>query len=188
MPDQALGAALLGIARAAIAERLGGAITATSADLESFPELRAPGAAFVTLTRRGALRGCIGSLEASRPLADDVRQHALDAAFGDPRFPPLTTAEWPDVTIEVSVLTTPRALSFMDEADALRQLRPGIDGVVFCAGGRYATFLPQVWETLPHSADFLAQLKQKAGLPARYWSSTVRLDVYQVRKWKESPA
>jgi AmmeMemoRadiSam system protein B/AmmeMemoRadiSam system protein A len=145
-----------------------------------------PGATFVTLTKNGTLRGCIGSLQAHRPLDQDVRTNAVAAAFRDPRFPPLTVADLPHTRVEVSLLTAPEPMSFTDEADALRQLRPHIDGVIFAAAGRRSTFLPQVWEQLPDPRQFMAHLKQKAGLPADYWSPEVELQRYEVRKWKEA--
>jgi len=148
--------------------------------------LQKPGACFVTLTRDGELRGCIGSLEAHRSLGDDLRSNALAAALRDPRFPPLTAAELPQIAIEVSVLSAPQPLAFANEADALAKLRPGIDGVIFSAGGRRSTFLPQVWEQLPTAFDFMARLKQKAGLPADYWGPDVRLATYQVHAFHEA--
>ena len=150
------------------------------------PELKEPGATFVTLMQDGKLRGCIGTLEPQRSLADDVRENAFNAAFRDPRFPPLTSGEWDRTLVEVSLLTAPQPMSFKDEADALAQLRPGIDGVVFSAGFRRSTFLPQVWEQLPEPSQFLANLKTKAGLPADYWGPDVKLERYEVRKWKET--
>lgn len=179
MPD--LGHCLLILARNAIAERLGQGSSPTN----DHPALHAPGATFVTLTQDGRLRGCIGSLEAWRPLDQDVRENALAAAFRDPRFSPLTAAELPLTRVEVSLLTPAVALSFSDEADALAQLRPDIDGVIFSAGGRRSTFLPQVWEQLPTPELFMAHLKQKAGLPANYWGPDVRIERYTVSKWKE---
>jgi AmmeMemoRadiSam system protein A len=181
MPE--LGTVLLQLARAAIAREFGQSAPA-AADL---PELHAPGATFVTLTQRGELRGCIGSLQAWRPLIDDVRDNARNAAFRDPRFPPLAADELPVTRVEVSLLTTPQPLLFASEADALGQLRPNVDGVIFSAAGRRSTFLPQVWEQLPEPAVFMARLKQKAGLAADYWGPDVRLERYEVRKWKESP-
>ncbi|MDA8259714.1 MAG: AmmeMemoRadiSam system protein B [Betaproteobacteria bacterium] len=151
------------------------------------PILTRSGATFVTLTQGGQLRGCIGSLEAHRPLDQDVRANAVAAAFRDPRFPPLTAEELPRTRVEVSLLTAPQPMSFTDEADALRQLRPNIDGIIFVAGQRRSTFLPQVWEQLPEPRVFMAHLKQKAGLPADYWSSEVQLQRYEVQKWKEAP-
>lgn len=182
-----LGPALLVRARNAIAAQL-----AQPTRPEAFHSaLAGPGATFVTLTQDGALRGCIGSLEAHRPLDQDVRANAVAAAFRDPRFPPLTLAELPRTRVEVSLLATPQPMTFTDEADALRQLRPTVDGIIFIAGeggklGR-STFLPQVWEQLPDPRTFMAHLKQKAGLPADYWSSEVQLQRYEVKKWKEAP-
>ena len=178
-PD--LGTTLLTLARNAIASHFGLPTTA-AVDL---PELHKNGAVFVTLTQHGNLRGCIGSLEAWRPLLQDVQHNALAAALRDPRFMPLTADELPITRVEVSLLTPPEALQFADEADALAQLRPNIDGVIFSAGQRRSTFLPQVWEQLPEPTVFMAHLKQKAGLPARYWDPDVQLERYQVQKWQE---
>lgn len=180
MPDE-LGRALLQLARNAIGEHFGEPPQA----IPDLPALREPGATFVTLMLGGQLRGCIGSLAASQPLADDVRDNACNAAFRDPRFPPLDRHEWEKTRVEVSLLSRPEPLPFKDEADALAQLRPGIDGVVLTAAGRRSTFLPQVWEQLPDPADFMAQLKLKARLPADYWGPDVRIERYEVRKWKE---
>jgi uncharacterized protein len=181
MPE--LGPILLQIARNAIAARLGLPETPTV----DHPALQQPGATFVTLTQNGQLRGCIGSLEAHRPLLNDVRENAGNAAFRDPRFHPLQRDEFERTRVEVSLLTPPEALAFRDEAEALAQLRPGIDGVIFSAGQRRSTFLPQVWEQLPEARTFMAHLKQKAGLSADYWGADVRLARYQVKKWQENP-
>jgi AmmeMemoRadiSam system protein A len=150
--------------------------------------LQKPGACFVTLTLDGELRGCIGSLEAHRSLGEDLRSNALAAALRDPRFPPLTAAELPAIRIEVSVLGAPQALAFTSEADALARLRPGIDGVILTACSRRATFLPQVWEQLPTPAEFMARLKQKAGLPSNYWGPDLRLATYPVQAIHENPS
>jgi len=176
------GTVLLPIARASIASTLGQ--SAASAN-EDAPWLHEPGACFVTLMRHGQLRGCIGSLEARRSLLADVKSNAVAAAFHDPRFPPLSAQELDDTTIEVSVLSPPQALHFSSEADALEQLRPGVDGVVFLCDQARSTFLPQVWEQLPERTTFLAQLKRKAGLAANFWSDAVRLQRYTVNKWHE---
>jgi AmmeMemoRadiSam system protein A len=144
------------------------------------------GATFVTLTEYGNLRGCIGSLEAWRTLAQDVHENALAAAFRDPRFKPLSAEELPITCLEVSLLTPAEPINFTSEADALAQLRPDIDGVIFTAGGRRSTFLPQVWEQLPAPVVFMAHLKQKAGLRANYWGPDVRLERYTVKKWMEA--
>lgn len=176
-----LGTTLLTLARNAIAAKFG----LSPAEAGDKPELHRPGATFVTLTRDGQLRGCIGSLEARRPLRMDVQENACAAAFRDPRFAPLDPAEFATTRVEVSLLTAPQPMSFTGEADALAQLRPGIDGVILSAGRHRATFLPQVWEQLPTPAVFMAHLKQKAGLPPDYWGADIRVERYQVQKWKE---
>jgi AmmeMemoRadiSam system protein A len=180
MPE--LGAILLTLARNAIAARLG--LAQNRAD--DCPQLHEMGATFVTLSQNGNLRGCIGSLEAWRPLAQDVHENALAAAFRDPRFKPLSAEELPITCVEVSLLTPAEPMRFASEADALAQLRPEIDGVIFTAGNRRSTFLPQVWEQLPAPVVFMAHLKQKAGLPANYWGPDVRLERYTVKKWMEA--
>ena len=177
-----LGTTLLTLARNAIVTQFGQPGAPVAVDR---PELHENGATFVTLTQRGQLRGCIGSLEAWRPLLADVQENARNAAFRDPRFEPLRAAELPVTRVEVSLLTLPEPLSFADETNALAQLRPEIDGVIFSAGRHRSTFLPQVWEQLPEPTEFLARLKQKAGLSANYWGPDVRLERYTVKKWKE---
>lgn len=176
------GATLLAIARAEISLAFGQAMPVEI----SAPWLQQPGATFVTLTQAGALRGCIGSLEAQRPLLQDVKANARAAAFQDPRFPPLSSQELAQTRIEVSLLSASEALTFSDEHDALAQLRPHLDGVIFEYGRYRSTFLPQVWEQLPDVASFMAQLKRKAGLSADFWHEQVRLSRYTVSKWKET--
>ena len=177
-----LGTTLLQQARNAIAAKLGQPVIA-AVDL---PELHKSAATFVTLTQGGELRGCIGSLEAWRPLLIDVQENACSAAFRDPRFAPLRPEELPITCVEISLLTPAEPMSFSNEAEALAQLRPDIDGVIFTAGRHHSTFLPQVWEQLPDPANFMAHLKQKAGLPASYWGPNVQLERYTVKKWKEA--
>jgi len=173
---------LISLARAAIAREWG----AQGAETSPRPAwLQEPGAVFVTLTRHGELRGCIGSLEAHRPLAKDLEANARAAAFDDPRFSPLTAEEWPATRVEVSVLTKAEPMHFRDETDALAQLRPGIDGVILEYGWHRATFLPQVWDQLPDARDFLAHLKRKAGLAPDFWAEGIRLSRYGVEKYKE---
>lgn len=155
-------------------------------DLSDEAWLDEPGAVFVTLRRTdGQLRGCIGSIEARRPLLEDLRRNAVAAAVRDPRFPPVGPAELEKLHLEVSCLTAPEPLVAGSEAAALRLLQPGVDGVILSYGGHRATFLPQVWTQLPEPADFLLQLKKKAGLPADFWAADVRLSRYRVRKWCE---
>lgn len=181
MTDAILGSALLVRARNAIGAEFG-LVPAAEPD---HADLANPGATFVTLTQRGQLRGCIGSLQAWRPLAQDVRENARAAAFRDPRFAPLAAEEFDLTRVEVSLLTPAAPMNFVDEADALAQLRPGVDGVIFECAGRRSTFLPQVWEQLAEPQLFMAHLKQKAGLAADFWSPEVRLSRYEVMKWKE---
>jgi len=179
--DTQLGQVLLAQARKAIADALG--LPAPAAP--DHPQLAERGATFVTLTLDGELRGCIGSLNAHRPLGQDVRDNAVSAALRDPRFPPLTAAEFASVQVEVSLLTEPDFIEFRDEADALAQLVPGRDGVIFFNGCQRATFLPQVWEQLPERRQFMAALKQKARLPVDFWGPNVMIARYQVQKWHE---
>ncbi|MDA8129098.1 MAG: AmmeMemoRadiSam system protein B [Betaproteobacteria bacterium] len=179
--DAEKGASLLKLARAGIARQFWEDVPEPMVE----PWMAEPGASFVTLTRQGELRGCIGTLEAHRPLAADVRENAVAAAFRDPRFTPLTRVEFDDVRVEVSVLSPPEALIVASEEHALETLRPRVDGVVFEYGYHRSTFLPQVWEQLPGPAEFLAHLKRKAGLPADFWADEVRLSRYTVKKWKE---
>lgn len=150
------------------------------------PRLREPGATFVTLTRHGQLRGCVGAIEATQPLAEDVREHAIAAALYDYRFPPVTPAELPDIRLEISCLTPPERLTYTDPEDLVRRLRPGVDGVVLSDGLRRATFLPQVWEHLPNPEDFLDHLCQKMGAPPDLWRRIpLQVWVYQVEKFHE---
>lgn len=175
------GTTLLAIARAEIA----GALGQPQSIATDAPWLQQPGATFVTLTQTGQLRGCIGSLEAHRSLLQDVKANALAAAFHDPRFAPLTRPELDKTRVEISLLSPSEALTFTDEQDALTQLRPHIDGVIFEYGRYHSTFLPQVWEQLPDAESFMAHLKRKAGLAPDFWAPDVRLSRYTVSKWKE---
>jgi AmmeMemoRadiSam system protein A len=175
------GQTLLRLARAAIAKELG----FISHDLPRTDWLEEPGATFVTLTLHDQLHGCIGSLEAHRPLSDDVRHNAKASAFLDPRFAPLTKEEFADVIIEVSLLSKPELIEFSSEQDALAQLNPGKEGVILEFGPHRATYLPQVWAQLPEPKAFLANLKNKAGLSEDFWSNDIRLSRYTVQKWSE---
>jgi AmmeMemoRadiSam system protein A len=177
---------LLNLAREAIARHLHGE-GPPSVDAATLPEsLTHDGASFVTLTRRGNLRGCIGSLEPRRPLAEDVRENAISAAFHDPRFPPVDPKELDELQVEVSVLSTPQRVSYNGPDDLIAQLRPGVDGVVIESGWNRATFLPQVWEKLPAPDQFLEHLCRKAYLPATaYREPGLDVYTYQVEKFQE---
>jgi AmmeMemoRadiSam system protein A len=180
------GQVLLQIARAAISSALSQVVAQPEPVGDAAVRLQAPGASFVTLTQLGLLRGCIGSLEARRPLLDDVKANAIAAALHDPRFAPLTLSELGFTSVEVSVLSPMQPLDFDSEEQALAQLRPGVDGVVFAYGRYRSTFLPQVWEQLPKPRQFIAHLKQKAGLAPDFWAQDVKLQRYTVHKFKES--
>ncbi|PKO25173.1 MAG: AmmeMemoRadiSam system protein A [Betaproteobacteria bacterium HGW-Betaproteobacteria-8] len=191
LPDN-LGQVLIPLARDAIAEALGaktlGAKTLGKPGVaieESLPWLQEPGATFVTLTQSEQLRGCIGSLQAHRPLLQDIKANAYAAAFRDPRFSPLQAHELDETEVEVSLLSAMQPLQFRDEQHAWSQLRAGEDGVVLEFGSYRSTFLPQVWEQLPEVSDFMARLKQKAGLHAAFWHEDVRLYRYTVQKFRE---
>lgn len=182
LPDDA-GPVLLGVARAAISGRLD---HAPPAPPPPAAWLDAEGASFVTLTVNGRLRGCIGTLEPHRPLAEDVAANACAAAFRDRRFAPLRPEELGAARLHVSVLAPAVPLDAASRADALARLRPGVDGVVVRWNGRVATFLPQVWEQVPDPEAFLAHLWHKAGIPPGLWDDRVRLFVYTVASWADN--
>ena len=143
------------------------------------PELQEIRASFVTLEIDHQLRGCIGMLEAVRPLIVDIAENAFSAAFRDYRFPPVTEAEYAQLEIHLSILTKPELISFYSEEDLLRQIRPNIDGLILQEGSQRGTFLPSVWESLPEPSDFLRHLKQKAGFSSDYWSDSVKVFRYE---------
>lgn len=152
-------------------------------NVDSFPEeLREPGATFITIEKRGKLRGCIGSLQAHRPLVADLVENAFKAGFKDPRFPPLTSDEMCQISWSISLLSEPEQMLIQDEADLLRQLVPKVDGLIIADKGRRATFLPQVWDQLPDPVTFLSHLKRKAGLPPDHWSPDFTAQRYRVVK------
>jgi uncharacterized protein len=176
---KALQERLLGLAKQSIQHGLqtGKPISINLADFP--PELSTPRATFVTLHIKHKLRGCIGILTAQKPLAQDIADNAFAAAFRDSRFPPLSASEFEQLEIHLSLLTAPEPIGFVNEMDLLKQLKPGIDGLILEEGGHRATFLPSVWESLPEKKDFLRHLKQKAGLPSAYWSGKLRFFRYR---------
>ena len=180
--------ALLALARSAIARAVGATGTREQAADTDDPRLNAPGAAFVTLTQKGILRGCIGHLQAVEALRDSVRNNAINAALHDPRFPPLAAAELAATRIEISVLSAPQPLVCADADELLRVLAGERPGLILTDGsGHRATFLPQVWEQLPNPVDFLAALCRKAGLPPDAWKGgTLRFQRYGVQHFEES--
>jgi len=150
------------------------------------PALRQLGAAFVTLTIGGRLRGCIGALEAQLPLAEDVAEHAVAAGIHDYRFNPVRPEELSRIKIEVSRLTSPVALPYKDPQELVSLLRPHVDGVVLRDGFKKSTFLPQVWEKLPDPHEFLSHLCAKMGAPEDTWQrKPLEVSIYQVEEFHE---
>ncbi len=143
------------------------------------PELQAQRATFVTLEIKHQLRGCIGMLQATRPLVIDIAENAYAAAFLDRRFPPLTKQEYSQLQIHISILSPAEAMSFYSEEDLISQLRPGIDGLIMQEGAKCGTFLPSVWESLANPTDFVQHLKQKTGLSRSYWSDSLKISRYE---------
>jgi AmmeMemoRadiSam system protein A len=176
-------ALLLDTAAEAIESALSGAASAPP-ELASTPAaLRENRACFVTLNTGGELRGCVGSIEAHRPLIFDVWHNARAAAFHDPRFLPLRAEEWPQTDLEISVLSPMRQVAAEREEDLTNLLRPGQDGLVLAFGEQRATFLPKVWEQIPDARQFVRRLKQKAGLPADFWRATARAWLYDTESF-----
>lgn len=173
---------LLELARDAIAHGVdhGRALSIDTKDYDS--ELQQPRASFVTLHKNGQLRGCIGSLQASRSLVVDVSENAYAAAFRDPRFNPMDRSELDSLHISISVLTPAEAMSFKSEQDLIQQLKPDIDGLILEEGNKRGTFLPAVWEQLPKAEEFLQHLKLKAGLTTDYWSDSIKISRYSAEK------
>lgn len=190
VPEQYISAAdrayLLSLARQTIENHLKGTKNAKLDYQMLSPQLVEKGASFVTLTYRGYLRGCIGSLEPTQSLVEDVREHAIDAAFNDYRFPPVQMKELNDLSIEISYLTVPVLLDYIDAEDLLNKIRPNIDGVVIRDGMRRATFLPQVWEKISDPEEFFEQLCMKMGASPDLWRRK-KLEVltYQVEEFHE---
>ena len=177
---------LLDIARDAIYSVAAGKETPVIQLADLTENLRRKGASFVTLTISGKLRGCIGSLEATQPLALDVQEHAVAAATQDFRFPPISLNEVPLLEIEISRLTPTQKLEYENPHDLVAKLRPGKDGVVIRDGFRRATFLPQVWEKLPAPEEFLNHLCIKMGAEPNLWrTKDLEIFTYQVEEFKE---
>lgn len=145
--------------------------------------LKEDGACFVTLTQNGNLRGCIGSLEAHRPLIEDIIANAKNAAFRDPRFPKLTRDEFLNTEIEVSILTKPKNIEYTSIEDLKTQIKPNIHGVILQLGSNRATFLPQVWDELPTFESFFGHLLRKASLPMDSFKNHPQIQIYTIKKF-----
>lgn len=180
------GRCLLSVARRTIEEKLFNRGEETHTDRELSAKFSEKRGTFVTLTIQGGLRGCIGHIIPQESMIDGIRINALNAAFRDPRFRPLSRQEWEKVKIEISILTDPRPLPYSDAVDLLNKLRPGIDGVIIKKGFNQATFLPQVWEQLPDKKEFLTHLCVKAGLEGDIWEKgRLEVSTYQVQAFEE---
>lgn len=176
---------LLALARASIDAALAAGRLVPYRDEPLNPGLDRPGASFVTLRVGEDLRGCCGTVEATRPLHVDVWNNAWASAFADPRFPPLTPDEWAGASVDISVLSEPAPCDVSSELELLEVLRPGIDGVILQAGGRRSTFLPVVWEQLPEPRRFIRHLKLKAGWPADCWPAGLQVWLYTTESFGE---
>jgi len=177
---------LLHLARHTIAEVLSGGKKISPPEKDLSPYLNKKRGCFVTLHKKGALRGCIGSILPKDRLCDCVQENALNAAFHDPRFSPLKKNEWDQIDIEISILTLPREINFTDAEDLKGQLRPELDGVILSQGWHRATYLPQVWEQLPDKENFLASLCRKAGLPGDAWKDPkTEIELYEAIVFSE---
>jgi AmmeMemoRadiSam system protein A len=184
------GQKLLCLARATIAARLG--LSDASSRIIPDNQLADPAfqeqrGTFVTLKIRNQLRGCMGCLTPSETIQEGIQRNAVNAAFKDPRFPPLTGPELEQAEIEVSILTNPQDLEYSDGKDLLKKLRPNIDGAIISKGMARATFLPQVWEQLPRTEEFLSHLCRKAGLSPDEWQKgELDVSIYQVQHFHEN--
>jgi len=181
LSDEHRGEILLKIARNTLLELFD--TPGEAVEIESW--LQEIGACFVTLRKGPELRGCIGTILPHRPLIEDLCGNTLAAAMHDPRFPALAREELDLTVIQVSLLSPLESMQFDSQADLLRQLRPGIDGLVLEHGRHRGTFLPAVWNELPNPATFLDQLKRKAGLAADFWSPEIQIRRYSTDSWSE---
>lgn len=176
---------LLAIARESIGHGLEHGVPATLADDRLTGIVGEPRGSFVTLRQQSTLRGCVGTIEPVHPLGKAVAKAAFNAAFRDTRFPALQEHELPTTSIEISVLSHMEFIAAPSEAALLQSLEIGVDGLLLQEGWRRATFLPKVWEQLPEPVDFLNALREKAGLPAHYWSDNLRFQRYQAIAFTE---
>ena len=183
---EAEGKYLLKEARKTIQASIAGEKEASKEEVDLPTVFNEPRGTFVTLTIRGSLRGCIGHIIPQESLIEGIRVNAVNAAFRDPRFRPLSKDEWKNVKIEISILTEPKPLAYADGNDLLAKLRPGIDGVIIKKGFHQSTFLPQVWDQLPDKKAFLNHLCLKAGLNEDAWKKgDLDVSTYQVQPFEE---
>ena len=180
------GESLLSVARSTIKNRLNN-VEQPQINWKDLPEkFQEHLGTFVTITIDDNLRGCIGHIIPRETVIEGIRENAINAAFRDPRFPPLTREEFEKIEIEISILTAPQELPYTDAEDLLNKLRPGVDGVILKKGYYEATFLPQVWDQLPDKEEFLSHLCLKAGLSHDSWrKEKLQVSTYQVQAFEE---
>jgi AmmeMemoRadiSam system protein A len=177
---------LLGVARKTIQQELFKDKASSQPDEMASPKFAERRGTFVTLTINEGLRGCIGHIIPQESLLEGIRENAVNAAFKDPRFNPLSKKEWDSVKIEISILTDPKPLEYTDGDDLLKKIRPNIDGVIIKKGYYQATFLPQVWEQLPDKKEFFTHLCLKAGMDGNEWKKgKLEVYTYQVQAFEE---
>jgi AmmeMemoRadiSam system protein A len=178
---------LLKVARQTIEQELSGKSDRTlPKPVLSSTKFGEPRGTFVTLTMDHDLRGCVGYIIPPGSLLDGIKQNAINAAFHDGRFRPLSKNEFENIKIEVSILTEPKPLAYANADDLLKKIRPGVDGLIIKKGYHQATFLPQVWEQLPDAKEFLEHLCMKAGLNADEWKKgALEVQTYQVQAFEE---
>lgn len=169
---------LLRVSSESILEGLNGSQPLKTKTADYSKNLRKRRACFVTLKQKEALRGCVGSIRPLRPLIEDAASNAFSAAFRDSRFNSLTPKEYEECSLSISILSLPQSMKFDSEDHLIKQLRPGVDGLIFTEGDRCSVFLPIVWEKLAAPKLFFTQLKNKAGFPEDYWSNTLQVERY----------
>jgi AmmeMemoRadiSam system protein A len=177
---------LLDVARKTIEQELSGTRTGDKGDAKTSPKYAEKRGTFVTLTINHNLRGCIGHIIPQETLLEGIKENAVNAAFKDPRFNPLSKKEWENVKIEISILTDPARLEYSDADDLLKKIRPNVDGVIIKKGYYQSTFLPQVWEQLPDKKEFFTHLCLKAGMDGNEWrKGKLEVYTYQVQAFEE---
>jgi AmmeMemoRadiSam system protein A len=150
--------------------------------------LRAQRATFISLKAKERLRGFHGSLVPQRSLLDDVVENARKAALDHPRLPPLSPDELEQVSVHISILSTPRRIYAASESELAGGLRPDVDGLILRDGGKQGLFLPSVWEEIQDPLSFVRALKHRCGLPPEYWSPTLEAFRFVTESFGEDAA
>jgi AmmeMemoRadiSam system protein A len=178
---------LLTLARKTLTHYLSGKPIQELLKTKLSPALMEKRGCFVTLEKKGNLRGCIGYIQPEKSLCECVMENAVNAATQDPRFPEVNSDELSAITIEVSALTVPEPLQIKNRKTLLQVLVPGRDGVILSNGWKKSTFLPQVWEHFPDKEDFLNALCEKGGMPRGCWEDEdTEILTYHAEVFKEN--